>query len=38
MRRPVAVADLLSSAFQGKPAEKRLKEGKIWLVWDAAVG
>ena len=38
MRRPVAVADLLSSAFQGKPAEKRLEEGKIWLVWDAAVG
>jgi len=38
MRRPVAVADLLSSAFQGKPAEKRLKEGKIWLVWDESVG
>jgi hypothetical protein len=38
MPRPVAVADLLSAVFQGKPAEKRLKEGKIWLVWDAAVG
>jgi hypothetical protein len=38
MRRPVAVADLLSSAFHGKPAGKRLEEGKIWLVWDAAVG
>jgi predicted nucleic acid-binding Zn ribbon protein len=38
MPRPVAVADLLATVFQGKPAEKRLKEGKIWLVWDAAVG
>ncbi len=38
MPRPVAIADLLSAAFHGKPAEKRLREGKIWLVWDAAVG
>jgi hypothetical protein len=38
MRRPMAVADLLSSAFLGKPAEARLKEGRIWLVWDRAVG
>ena len=38
MPRPMALADLLATAFHGKPAEKRLKEGKIWLVWDAAVG
>jgi predicted nucleic acid-binding Zn ribbon protein len=38
MHRPAPLADLLAGAFQGKPAEKRLQEGKIWLVWDAAVG
>lgn len=38
MPRPVPVSDLLASVFHGKPAEKRLKEGKIWLVWDSAVG
>ncbi len=36
--RPLAVGDLLSTVFNGTPAEKRLDEGKIWLVWDAAVG
>jgi predicted nucleic acid-binding Zn ribbon protein len=38
MPRPMAIADLLAAAFHGKPAEKRLEEGKIWLIWDAAVG
>jgi len=38
MPRPMAVADLLSAVFKGKPAERRLDEGKIWLVWKAAVG
>jgi len=38
MRRPAAVADLLGSLLRGTPAEQRLKEGKIWLVWEAAVG
>lgn len=38
MPRPAAVADLLAEIFQGKPAGKRLKEGKIWLVWEIAVG
>lgn len=38
MSRPAAVADLLAVTFRGKPVEKRLKEGNIWLVWDAAVG
>ena len=38
MRRPAAVADLLSAILRGTPAEKRLKEGRIWLVWEDAVG
>jgi predicted nucleic acid-binding Zn ribbon protein len=38
MPRPMAIADLLAAALQGKPAGKRLEEGKIWLVWTAAVG
>lgn len=35
---PVAVAGLLDHIFLGKPLEKRLREGKIWQVWDSAVG
>lgn len=38
MPRPMAIADLLGAVFRGKPAEKRLEEGKVWLVWDEAVG
>lgn len=38
MRRPAAVADLLSAILRGTPAEKRLREGEIWLVWESAVG
>jgi hypothetical protein len=38
MRRPLGVADLLNAAYHGTPMEKRLKEGKIWLVWEPAVG
>jgi predicted nucleic acid-binding Zn ribbon protein len=38
MRRPAAVADLLSALLRGTPAEQRLKEGEIWLVWEDAVG
>lgn len=38
MPRPLAVADILSATFNGKPAGKRLDEGKIWLAWDTAVG
>ena len=38
MRRPAAVADLLGNLLRGTPAEQRLKEGRIWLVWEAAVG
>ncbi len=38
MPRPMAVGELLTAAFTGTPVEKRLDEGKIWVVWDAAVG
>jgi predicted nucleic acid-binding Zn ribbon protein len=38
MRRPAAVSDLLSAMLRGTPAEKRLQEGKVWLVWEDAVG
>jgi predicted nucleic acid-binding Zn ribbon protein len=38
MKRPAPVADLMTAIFRGKPAEKRLEEGKIWLVWDTVVG
>lgn len=38
MRRPAPVADLLSAMLRGTPAEQRLREGRIWLVWDEAVG
>jgi hypothetical protein len=32
----VAVGDLLSAVLRGTPAEKRLHEGRIWLVWEQA--
>jgi predicted nucleic acid-binding Zn ribbon protein len=38
MKRPASVSELLSSIFSGKPAGSRLKEGKIWEVWNSAVG
>ncbi len=38
MPRPVAVSELLTASLQGKPAGRRLEEGRIWLVWEAAVG
>jgi len=38
MKRPAAVSDLLGAFLSGTPAEKRLYEGRIWLVWDEAVG
>lgn len=38
MRRPAPLSDLLTTVFHGTPAEKRLREGKIWVVWDRAVG
>jgi hypothetical protein len=38
MPGPSRVADLLAAVFRGTPTEKRLKEGKVWLVWESAVG
>jgi len=38
MKRPAAVSDLLGAYLRGTPAEKRLYEGRIWVVWDQAVG
>jgi len=38
MRRPLTVADLLNAVYHGTPTEKRLREGKVWLVWESAVG
>jgi len=38
MRHPAAVSGLLSAFLRGTPAEKRLDEGRIWLVWEQAVG
>lgn len=38
MHRPAPITALLSGVFQGEPLQERLKEGKIWLIWDATVG
>lgn len=38
MKKPAAVAELLTEIFQDKPAGMRLREGKIWLVWEKSVG
>jgi len=34
----MAVSSLLSAYLRGTPAEKRLEEGRIWLIWEQAVG
>ena len=38
MKRPAPIADLIVSAFAGKPVQKRLRELKIWQVWEESVG
>jgi len=38
MKRPMPVSDLLESAFSGKPVQKRLRDIKVWQVWEEAVG
>ena len=38
MHRPTNVSDILSAVLRGTPAEKRLSEGRIWVVWEQAVG
>ena len=38
MKRPAPLANLMNSLFSDTPIRKRLEEGRIWLVWDDAVG
>lgn len=35
---PIAVSLILKEAFNGKPIAQRLKEVKIWEVWQTVVG
>ena len=35
---PAAMSELMTAVFHGTPTGNRLREGKIWLVWDKAVG
>lgn len=38
MKRPAHLAELLAAIFAGKPLQGRLREGRIWQVWEEAVG
>jgi hypothetical protein len=38
MKKPLPLAVLLEAVFAGKPAERRLRESRIWQVWAEAVG
>ena len=38
MNRPMPISDLLEAAFSGKPVQKRLRDIKVWQVWEEAVG
>jgi len=38
MKQPLPLAALFEAVFAGKPAEKRLRESKVWQVWGEAVG
>ena len=38
MKRPAPISGLLSAFLRGTPAEKRLNEARIWVVWEQAVG
>jgi hypothetical protein len=38
MKYPLPLAALLEAVFAGKPAEKRMRESKVWQVWGEAVG
>lgn len=35
---PSSLMEILAETLRGKPAETRIREGKIWTVWEAAVG
>jgi len=38
MKQPLPLAALLEAVFAGKPAERRMREAKVWQVWEEAVG
>lgn len=38
LKRPLPISSLLESVFAGKPAQKRIREAKIWQFWEEAVG
>jgi hypothetical protein len=38
MKQPLQLAALLEAVFAGKPAERRMRESKVWQVWAEAVG
>jgi len=38
MKYPAPVAALIASVFAGKPVQKRLRELKVWQVWEESVG
>ncbi len=38
MKRPAHLAELLDVIFAGMPLQGRLREGRIWQVWEEAVG
>lgn len=38
MKQPLPLASLLEAVFAGQPAEKRLREARVWRVWGEVVG
>jgi len=38
LKNPLQLSTLLESVFSGKPLQKRLREARIWEVWQEAVG
>jgi hypothetical protein len=38
MKQPLPLASLLERVFAGQPAEKRLRESRVWQVWGETVG
>lgn len=38
LKHPLQLSALLESVFAGKPLQKRLREARVWEVWQEAVG
>lgn len=38
LKNPLQLSTLLESVFAGKPLQKRLREARVWEVWQEAVG